>query len=364
MKMVLKWHGPASPLRRIGRRFAGQLGILLIPILLTLPAMSQPALAQEGDTALPTLDLRLPSGPAVRSLGILMAAERGYFAAAGLDVTVSHAGLGHSPVTDLAEEHADLAIEIMPVALRQRAEGAEVVHIAQFFQRGTLTLICRPEIDQPGKLAGRNVGVWLGGWESGFYAWLNRLGLSYFASGGGVTILRQGPDAEAFLARETDCFTTTSYLAPLQLADLGKERKELVHYAYEELGLSVLEDGLYARAADLAEPARVDLFARFLSAAARGWQSVREEPKAARKLLASQTENAGRDAVLLTESLNAVIAALGRPRIEIGSLDATAFDRTVTLLLTGAPEPVLTAAPIRALSDAVFNRRRAAGGVN
>jgi len=163
---------------------------------------------------------------AVRSLGILMAAERGYFAAAGLDVTVSHARLGHSPVTDLAEEHADLAIEIMPVALRQRAEGAEVVHIAQFFQRGTLTLICRPEIDQPGKLAGRNVGVWLGGWESGFYAWLNRLGLSYFASGGGVTILRQGPDAEAFLARETDCFTTTSYLAPLQLARFKRRRVE------------------------------------------------------------------------------------------------------------------------------------------
>jgi NitT/TauT family transport system substrate-binding protein len=364
MKMVLMKHGPASRQRRIERRFGWRFRAALIPALLGLLAISQPVLAQAGDTALPTLDLRLPSGPAVRSLGILMAEERGYFAAAGLDVTVSHAELGQSPVTDLAEEHTDLAIEIMPVALRQRAEGAEVVHIAQFFQRGSLALICRPEIDQPGKLAGRNVGVWLGGWESSFYAWLNRLGLSYFASGGGVTILRQGPDAEAFLARETDCFTTTSYLAPLQLADLGKERKDLVHYAYEELGLSVLEDGLYARAADLTDPARVDLFARFLSAAARGWQSVREEPKAARRLLASQTENAGRDAVLLTESLNAVIAALGRARTEIGSLDAVAFDRTVTLLLTGAPEPVLTAAPTQALSDAVFSRRRGAGGVN
>ncbi len=57
-------------------------------------------------------------------------------------------------------------------------------------------------------------GVWLDGWESSFYAWLGRLGLSYFATGGGVTIVRQGTDAEIFMENEVDCFTSTTYRAP------------------------------------------------------------------------------------------------------------------------------------------------------
>lgn len=309
----------------------------------------------------PELVVQVPPGPPARSIGLRLAARLGYFDDAGVDVTLQQAALGQSPAANLADGQVDLAVDILPVALRARADGANIVHVAQFFQRATLMLACRPEIDQPGKLAGENIGVWLDGWESPFYAWLNRLGLSYFASGGGVTILRQGVDAEMFIANEVDCMTTTSYLAPLQLGPLGPARAALVGYGYEELGLGVLEDGLYARAEDLADPARVDAFARFLLGALRGWQAAQEDVPAARKLLASLSENAGIDAVLLNESLAAVNATV-TPDDEItGRLDLAAYDRSVNLLLTGAPEPVLKAAPDGAFSDLVFKRYRALG---
>lgn len=309
----------------------------------------------------PRLVVQMPDGPPARGIGLLLAARRGYFAEAGIDVTLQQSPAGQSPISRLADGSVDLAVDILPVALRARAEGANVVHIAQFYQRATLALVCRPQVDQPGKLAGENIGVWLGGWESSFYAWLSRLGLSYFASGSGVTILRQGHDAEIFLEGEADCMTSTTYLAPLQLASLGEERARLVTYSYEELGLGMLEDGLYARAEDLADPARLDAFARFHAAAQRGWQALHDDPGAAGRLLAGLSENAGIAPALLRESLAAVSAATAEDDAITLRLDPTAYDRSVNLLLTGAPEPVLTAAPDGAVSDAVFKRRRALG---
>lgn len=351
----------------------------LLPAIFVLLVLAGPAGAQESGAAgadsatgthpgvqmaqdeRPQLVVQLPAGPAVRSIGLLLAARRGFFAEAGIDVTLQQSPIGQSAIPHLSDGSVDLAIDILPAALRARAEGANIVHVAQFYQRATLALVCWPEINQPGKLAGENIGVWLGGWESSFYAWLSRLGLSYFASGGGVTVLRQGFDAEIFLSREADCMTSTTYLAPLQLAALGSERSRLVTYSYEELGVGVLEDGLYARGEDLADPARLDAFARFYAAATRGWQLVHDDGAAARELLAGLSENSGVDAAILQDALAAVSAATAEDDALTLRLDPAAYDRSVNLLLTGAPEPVLTAAPDGAVSDLVFKRRRALG---
>lgn len=332
--------------------------LVLLSVLLLWPNIG---LAQ-GDIAdahaRVEIAVQLPEGPSVRSIGLLLAARSGHFEAAGLNVTLIPPSAESSAAAVLADGGADLAVDIMPAALRARAEGTNIVHVAQIYQHATLALLCRPEIDQPGKLAGENIGVWLGGWESSFYAWLNRLGLSYFASGGGVTILRQGADAEMLRSGEVDCMTTTTYRAPQQFAGSGIDRSTLVAYLYESLGLGVLEDGVYARAEDLANPARVDAFARFLAAAERGWRMAYEDPAAALKVLAELDENAGLDAALLDEMLAAVNAAVAIEEGPLGRLDPAAYDRTVNLLLTGAPEPILTAAPDKAVSDLVTKQRR------
>ena len=324
-------------------RFSG----FLLLISLGLAAGAQ---AQNARVA---LTVELPEGPATRSIGFLIAQQRGYFTDSGLDVTLTHAGYGRSPVDSLGEHHADLAVEVMPIALAARDKGADVVHVAQFFQQATLALVCRNTIDQPQKLAGHNVGVWMDGSESSFYAWLSRLGLSYFATGGGVTIVRQGHDAEIFLENEVDCLTTTTYRAPLILAPMGAARQGLVTYRYQELDLGMLEDGLYARGLDLRNPAKVDAFKRFLAAAARGWQSLHDDPSQAQRLIMEMPDSAKLDPALVAESLAAVSAAVSAGSAEIGALDDAAYDRTVILLLTGAPDPTLAAAPSGAISTAV-----------
>ncbi|MDY0871944.1 ABC transporter substrate-binding protein [Dongia rigui] len=324
---------------------------LLLPVVLvvfgTLAASALPAAAQT--TRIP-LKVALPEGPDTRAAGFLIAQQRGYFADAGLDVTFQKLGYGRSPIDPLNDAKADLAVEIMPIALAKRERGADVVHVAQIFQRATLALYCRATIDQPAKLAGHNVGVWLDGWESPFYAWLGRLGLSYFATGSGVTIVRQGTDAEIFVENEVDCLTTTTYRAPLALGADAVTEKHLIPYRYQDLDLGVLEDGLYARAADLKDPVRIETFRRFLAAAARGWQSLHDDPSEAERLIMALPDSARLDAKAVAESLAAVSEAVGVDNIDLGTLDDAAYDRTVLLLLTGAPDPTLAAAPSGAVS--------------
>lgn len=329
------------------------IALLLLLVFAGPSAQAQSATENLAQNTHAALTIALPDGPATRTVGFLIAQQRGYFADAGVDVTFAHAGYGSSPADLLGATRADLAVEIMPVALAARDKGADIVHVAQFFQHATLALVCHNTIDQPMKLAGHNVGVWLDGWESSFYAWLSRLGLSYFATGGGVTIVRQGMDAEIFLENEVDCLTTTTYRAPLILAPLGKARQSLVTYRYQDLDLGMLEDGLYARGADLKDPVKVDAFARFLTAAARGWQSLHDDPAQAQQLIMDLPESAKLDPALVAESLAAVSEAISADNNEIGALDDAAYDRTVLLLLTGAPDPILKAAPSGAISAIV-----------
>ncbi len=111
-----------------------------------------------------------------------------------------------------------------------------------------------------------------------------------FGGPGSVTVLRQNYGLEAFQRLQSDCATTFSYAAPLDFAAADIPLQGLKQYSYQALGQATLEDGLYAREADLAKPERVALFASFLGAARRGWQLAHLSPKAAPRPAAGQSE--------------------------------------------------------------------------
>jgi NitT/TauT family transport system substrate-binding protein len=198
------------------------------------------------------------------------------------------------------------------------------------------------------------VGVWFGGLESAFYAWISGLSLNPFGGPGSVTVLRQNFGLDAFQRYQADCATTFDYAAPLEFAAAGIPLEGLKQYRYQELGVATLEDGLYAREADLAKPERVALFAAFLGAARRGWQLAHISPKTAFDLLHADPKFAAVDAAVLKQAIDAVDDLLALEKGPLGKLDPEAYDRTVNLLLTAAPDPVLTRAPANATSDAVL----------
>jgi NitT/TauT family transport system substrate-binding protein len=325
----------------------GQMGVVGLGICLAHAAMADSPLT-----------VALPEGLSPRTVGFYLAQDRGYFGAAGLSVKLVGPTGDQRSSDPLVQKKADLAVELMPIALKRREAGDQIVHVAQIFRNAGMEVVCRPTIDQPAALKNHVVGVWFGGLESSFYAWIAGLALNPFGGPGSVTVLRQNYGLEAFQRLQSDCATTFSYAAPLEFAAAGIPLQGLKQYSYQEIGQATLEDGLYGREADLAKPERVALFASFLGAARRGWQLAHVSPKAAFDLLHADPKFASVDPAVLKQAIAAVDDLLALDRGAIGKLDADAYDRTVNLLLTAAPDPVLTKAPAGAVSDAVVKAMR------
>ena len=221
-------------------------------------------------------------------------------------------------------------------------------------RKAGMEVVCRPVIDTPAALKDHVVGVWFGGLESSFYAWITGLSLNPFGGPGSVTVLRQNFGLDAFKRFQSDCATTFDYTAPLEFAAADIPLQGLKQYSYQKLDLATLEDGLYAREADLAKPERVTLFASFLGASRRGWQLAHISPKTAFDLLRADPNFATVDAAALKQAIDAVDNLVALEKGPLGKLDPQAYDRTVNLLLTAAPDPVLTRAPANATSNTVL----------
>lgn len=309
--------------------------------------------ATAKDAELAPIVVALPDGPSARTAGYYLAAAGGWFAREGLEpefVTADERG----PSGMLADGDADLAIDIMPHALRARADGADILHVAQVFQQSGLVLACRKPIREPKDLKGMNISLWSGGQEGPFYAWMATIGLGIYGEADGVTILREGLDPDAYRQRSSDCFTSESYALPAQLALQDKTRFDYRVFSYEAIGTATLEDGVYARAEDLKHPDRVRRMAHFLAGTRAGWESAAGEARKAAEFLAEVTPPPTPDLATLLRSIWAANDLVQVDRIRFGRLDPAAYDRTVTILLTAAPDPLLKTAPRGAVSEAVI----------
>ena len=322
-----------------------------LSLVIFVAGFQHPAAAE--DTKLTRIVVALPEGPSARTVGYHMAKAGGLFAGVGLDpdfVAIDQRG----PIGMLADGDADFAIDIMPHALKARADGADIVHVAQIFQRSGLLLACRHTIQEAKDLKGMNVALWSGGQESPFYAWMQKAGLGFYGEADGVTVLREGLDPDSYRNRVTDCFTSESYALPAQLAVQGKSNFDYHIFLYEDLQTATLEDGVYARADQLATPEEIQRAARVLSAMKAGWQKTWDEPRKAAEFLAEIMSQPSPDLATLLRSVWAANDLVKIDALPFGHLDPAAYDRTVNVLLTGAPDPTLKTAPRGALSDVVI----------
>lgn len=336
--------------KRFRRRSLAAIPIVILALIVPLAA-HRPAVAE--DAAPTRIVVVLPEGPSARTVGYHLAKAGGWFVREGLDPEFVAAD-ERGPAGMLAEGDADLAIDIMPHALKARADGADIRHVAQIFQRSGLELVCRQPIKEPKDLKGMNVALWSGGQEGPFYAWMDKIGLGIYGEADGVTILREGLDRDSFRTRTSDCFTSESYALPAQLALQGKTAFDYRIFSYEEIGTATLEDGLYARAEDLKDPAKVQRIAHFLAGAKAGWQQAADDARKAADFLAEAAPPPAPDLATLLRAVWAVNDLVKIGDAPFGHLDPAAYDRTVTVLLTAAPDPMLKTAPLGAVSDAAI----------
>ena len=119
------------------------------------------ATTQECETTTP-VKLQLQWFIQAQFAGYFAAIDQGYYAAQCLDVTIVEGGVDIVPQQQLADGAVDFALSWVPKALASREAGADIVNIAQVFQRsGTLQVSFKDKgIASPADFAGKKIGNW------------------------------------------------------------------------------------------------------------------------------------------------------------------------------------------------------------
>lgn len=311
-----------------------------------------------GAQAADKLTLQLKWVTQAQFAGYYVAAAKGFYKEAGLDVTIKAGGPDINPSQVIAAGGADVVVDWLPSALATREKGVPLVNIAQFFQKSAMMLTCRKDsgIASPADFKGKTLGVWFAGNEYPFLAWMAKLNLSTSGANPDVKILKQGFNVDPLLQKQAPCISTTTYNEYQQVLESGMPESELVNFRYQDIGVATLEDGLYTLEKSLADPAMVDKLARLVKAVAKGWEYAAKNPDEAVKIVLDNDTTGAQTEDHQTRMIKEAVKLLEGSKKSIGYLDPADFDRTVEILLSGASAPVITKKPEGAWTHKVYEK--------
>jgi NitT/TauT family transport system substrate-binding protein len=316
--------------------------------LLLGSALANPAIAADKVT------LQLKWVTQAQFAGYYVAAAKGYYKDAGLDVTINPGGPDTAPAQVIAGGGADVIIDWMPSALASREKGVPLVNISQPFKRSGLELTCRADtgIKKPTDLKGKTIGVWFSGNEYPFLSWMSKLNFKTDGSPGGVKMLKQGFNVDPLLQKQAECISTMTYNEYWQVIDGGFKPSQLVVFKYEDEGVATLEDGLYVTESKLSDPAFVAKIAKFVKASMKGWDYARKNPDEAAKIVLAADTTGAQTEKHQKRMMGEIAKLLATGD---GKLDPQDYERTVSTLLTGGSDPVITKKPTGAWTHKIYD---------
>ena len=287
--------------------------------------------------------------------GYYVAQDKGFYEAEGLNVTIKAGGPDIGPMSVLAGGGAEVAVDWMPTALAAREQGIANVNIAQPFAGSGMMLVCRKDrgVNSVADLKGKNLYVWYYGNEWPFLSWMNKLGLATDGSDGGVSVFRQGWDILPLTQGDANCVSAMANNEYWQDLSAGFTPEELTVFKYEDEGVATLEDGLYVKEENLSDPAFVDRMVRFVRASMKGWKYAEANQAEAAQIVVDN-DDSGAQTVEHNTIQMGEIAKLTAGRN--GALSEADFNRTVSSLMTGGSDPVITKMPSGAWSHVITDQ--------
>ncbi len=265
--------------------------------------------------------------------GYYAAIDQGFYADQCLEVTILEGAVDITPQDVLANGEADFAIAWVPKALASREGGADIVDIAQVYQRsGTLQVSFKDKnITSPADFAGKTIGNWGFGNEFEVFAAMTAAGLDPATD---VTNVQQQFDMVALLAGDIDAAEAMTYNEYAQVLEaVNPDTGELYSpddfnvISYEEEGVGMLQDAIWADGARLDDPEYNDTAVRFVAASLQGWAFCRDNVQACADIVLEQSPILGASHQLW--QMNEVNKLIWPAADGVGVIDAAAWDRTV-----------------------------------
>ena len=289
--------------------------------------------------------------------GYYVAQDKGYYSAAGLDVTIKPGGPDIATPQVIAGGGADVIVDWMPSALASREKGVSLVNIAQIFKKSGMMLTCRKDsgIKSPSDFRGKTLGVWFYGNEYPFLSWMSQLGIPTKGGSNGVTVLKQGFNVDPILQKQAECVSTMTYNEYWQVVDAGLSPSELVVYKYEDQGVATLEDGLYVLEKNLRNKVFVDKMARFLKASIKGWKYAADHPDEAADIVLENDDTGAQTEKHQRRMMREINKLVGNQPQGIGYLIPADYNRTVKVLMSSDSTPVITKKPKGAWSHIIWD---------
>ena len=323
--------------------------------LMTIMLAAIMSLAATTAMAADKLVLQLKWVTQAQFAGYYVAKDKGFYKEENLDVEIKPGGPDIAPVQVLAGGGADVVLDWMPSALASREKGVPLVNIAQPFKSSGMMLTCRKDsgISSPADFKGKTLGVWFFGNEYPFLSWMSQLGIPTDGSADGVKVLKQGFNVDPILQKQADCVSTMTYNEYWQIIDAGLSADDLVVFKYEDQGVATLEDGIYVLEDKLKDPAFEDKMVRFVRASMKGWKFAEDNPDEAAEIVL-ENDASGAQTEKHQKRMMGEIAKLTAG--SNGALDEADFKRTVSTLLKGGSDPVITKEPEGAWTSVITDK--------
>ena len=271
--------------------------------------------------------------------GYYVALDNGFYADQCLDVEILEGGVDIVPQQVLATGGAEFGLAWVPKALVSNEGGADIVNIAQVFERsGTLEVsFADSGIESPEDWAGKKVGNWGFGNEFELTAAISKFGVE------DVELIGQDFTMNALLNGEIDASEAMIYNEYAQVLeainpDTGElyQPEDLNIIDFNDIGTAMLQDAVWVNAEWIAQAGNEDIAVRFLTASFRGWVHCLDNfDNCVDVVLANgSTLPAGHQEWQLNEILGLIFPATNG----IGVMNTALWDQTVEIATAEIPD--------------------------
>ena len=209
--------------------------------------------------------------PQSQFAGYYAAYENGYYAEAGLDVSIVHPTLSYSSINMLKDGTSDIITSELIQAMVATDKDIKLVNLMQTTQHTTLVLISHDkDIHQMSDLAGRKIGTWKVGFSEIPYIIDKEHKL-------GVEWVKFINPLNIYISRAIDATLGKSYNEGILFSMSGITPGSILRFS--EMGYDYPEDGLYVSEAFFKK--NPDVCRKFAEASRKGWEWVRNNRKEA-----------------------------------------------------------------------------------
>lgn len=281
--------------------------------------------------------LQLQWVPQSQFCGYYAALDKGFWKEEGLDVTIKPGAVEIVPQQVVATGGAEFGVAWLPKVLASIEQGANLVNIAQPFQRsGTLEVSWKDSgITKPEDWRGKKVGTWGFGNEPELFAAMRKVGIDP-NNAADVTVIQQPFDMSLLLNRELDAAQAMTYNEYAQVLEAVNpatgqlyQPEDLNVISFQDVGTAMLQDGIFVRGDWIQDAANQDTAVRFLKGAFKGWIYCRDNFDDAVNVVLKYGTTLGKGHQ--TWQLNEINKLIWPSPQGLGIMDAAAYKQTAEI---------------------------------